>query len=224
MKTRHLIIITIMLAILTLGVVSAAEDSNAVASENMTEDPMESPVEDTTLDLNDEQALQDPTGEIEMEVTDVAENVNYSKYVSCRVNIPDQNANGNLYVFVDEMPEYAYGYSVSGPVNAMFQSSNYVSDFGNHTLHVKYVDSAGRYANTTRNFTFETTDYELSLSDNYGDAVCGMDYTIGINIPFDARGTMTITHNGVEYVIFPDAYYWLVTIPAENLQYGRNEV
>ena len=224
MKTRHLITITIMLAILTIGVASATDDAGTLTCENMTENPIQSQAADVALDLQDEQNLQDPPGEIEMEVTDVPENVNYSKYVSCHVSIPDQNANGNLYVYVDEMPEYAYGYSVSGRINAVFQSANYVSDFGNHSLYVKYVDSAGRYANTTRNFTFATDDYELSLSDNYGDAVYGKDYTIGITAPFDARGTMIITHNGVDYVIPPEAYYWLITIPAANLQYGRNEV
>lgn len=224
MKIRHLIIISITLAILTIGMASAAQDADTSTADNITENPIASPADDGALDLQDEPALEDSPSEIEMEVTDVPESVNYSKYVSCRVNIPDRNANGNLYVYVDEMPEYSYGYSVSGQVNAMFQSANYVNDFGEHSLYVKYVDSSGRYADTIRNFTFSTDDYEMSISDNYGDAAYGKDYSIGINIPFDARGTMIITHNGVEYVIPPEAYYWLITIPAANLQYGRNEV
>ena len=223
MRTIHFIIVSLMLAILTLGAVAAAENADAIAGENSTEEITQSPVDDVSLDSNENPALEDPSSEIDMNVSDVADNVKYSEHAACHVNISNADAKGSLYVYIDEMPEDAYGYPVSGPVNGQFQSQNYVSDFGLHQLYVKYVDTSGNYANRTMNFTFTVDDYDLAISENYGDALIGHDYSFGIDIPYDARGRIIITHNGIDYEI-DGKYYWMATIPADNLLYGRNNV
>ena len=223
MKMKHLIAVSLLLAIIAMGAVSAAEDAYMAASENMAEEAMDSPVNEVNLNYQDEQVLGDPLPEIDMKC-DVPKTVKYSKYVSCQVNISNADAEGRLHVYIDEMSEYDYGYSVSGPVNGMYQSVNYAKDFGTHYLYVKYVDANHRYADKTLNYTFTVDDYDLSLSDNYGDAILGLDYSVGINLPFDAKGTLIVTHNGVDYEIPPGAYYWRITIPGENLLLGRNEV
>ena len=223
MRTIHLIIVSLMLAILTLGAVAAAEDADAIAGENSTEEITQSPVDDVSLGSNENHALEDPSSEIDMNVSDASDNVKYSEHATCHVNISNGDAKGSLYVYIDEMPEDAYGYPVSGPVNGQFQSQNYASDFGLHQLYVKYVDTSGNYANRTMNFTFTVDDYDLAISENYGDALIGHDYSFGIDIPYDARGRIIITHNGIDYEI-DGKYYWMATIPADNLLYGRNNV
>ena len=210
MKIKHLILLCLLLVVLTLAAADATENADAISDENITE-----------VDVPD---FDESASQIDMEVTDVPENVTYAKYVSCNVEISNQDAAGTLYVYIDEMPEYSYGYSVSGPINATFQSSNYVNDFGNHTLFVRYADNTGIYADKTLNFTFTVDDYELSISSNYGDVLYGENYSIGFSLPFDAKGTLIVTHNGVEYEIPSEAYYWLITIPSQNLLLGRNEV
>ncbi|WP_405266216.1 Ig-like domain repeat protein [Methanobrevibacter sp.] len=224
MRKKYAILLSLLLAALMMGVTFAAEDSDSIMYDNTTGDFMESQIDDINSDFQDEQVLKDADSEIDMQVTEIPQNVSYSKYVSCHVDISNQDAGGTLYVYVDEMPEYSYGYSVSGPVSAMFQSVNYAGDFGTHLLFVKYVDNSGNYADKILNFTFEVSDYDMSLSSSYGDAILGQDYSIGMSLPFDAKGTLIVTHNGIDYVIPPDAYYWRITIPAENLLFGRNEV
>jgi len=224
MKIKDLILLSLLLAVLVMGSACAADEGDSISCDNMTADSTESQNDGIASDFQDEQVLKDSGSEIDMRVSDVSQNVSYSKYASCHVDISNQDAQGTLYVYIDEMSEYSYGYTVSGPVSAMFQSENYVKDFRTHFLFVKYVDSSGNYADKVLNFTFEVNDYDLSLSDSYGDAVLGQDYSIGMSLPFDAKGTLIVTHNGVDYEIPPEAYYWRITIPGERLLLGRNEV
>ena len=227
MKIKHLIMVSLILAVLTIGAVSAAEEAEDVTAMENTEDTIITSVENEDLS-SDGEDMDETVGEgkeIDMEVTDVPKTVKFDEAIKFNVSINDADATGKVYVYVDyESYWNKESYDINESFDGKCQYSDGVSSFGNHTLYVKYSGD-DNYASKVLKFNFTVEDYVLTIDDTYGDAIFGNDYKLHIDIPNYTRGVVIVTYKGVQYTVkcdFDDDVY--VTIPSKELEYGLNKV
>ena len=226
MKIKYLILVSLILAIITIGAVSASENADDVTAMEDTEDTIAASVENEDLS-SDSADIDDTIGEgkeIDMKVTDVPKTVKYGEAIPCNVSINNEDATGTVYVYVDsydddDREEYDIGDEFDGDC----EYSSGVYTFGNHTLFVKYSGDEN-YTSKILNFTFKVEDFDLTIDDTSGDAALGSDYKLYIDIPDDATGKLIVTYKGVQYTAYRNYYYVYVTIPSKELEYGLNNV
>lgn len=227
MKIKYLILVSLILAIITIGAVSASENADDVAAMEDTEDAIATSVENEDLS-SDGADIDDTIGEgkeIDMKVTDVPKTVKYGEAIPCNVSINNEDATGTVYVYVDSDDDEDMGeYDIGDEFDGDCEYSSGVYTFGNHTLFVKYSGDEN-YASKILNFTFKVEDFDLTIDDTYGDAALGSDYKLYIDIPYGANGQVIVTYKGVQYTAYPNYdHYVYVTIPSKELEYGLNNV
>ena len=226
MKIKYLILVSLILAIITIGAVSASENADDVTAMEDTEDTIAASVENEDLS-SDSADIDDTIGEgkeIDMKVTDVPKTVKYGEAIPCNVSINNEDATGTVYVYVDsDDDEYMRGYDIGDEFDGDCEYPSGVHTFGNHTLFVKYSGDEN-YASKILNFTFKVEDFDLTIDDTHGDAALGMDYKLCIDIPYGANGQVIVTYKGVQYTAYHNYYDVYVTIPSKELEYGLNNV
>nr|WP_294999339.1 Ig-like domain repeat protein [uncultured Methanobrevibacter sp.] len=224
MKIKHLIMVSLILAIFTIGAVSASEDVDDVTAMNDAEDTIVDSVENENIvsDSSDKGETVGADKEIEMEVTDVPKTIKYGEFISCNVTIKNDDACGTLSLYVDN-DDNPSEYSVEGGFNEECGFLYSITRFGNHTLFVKYSGDSN-YADKNMSFPFTVEDYDIEISNH--NAEFGSDYDLFINLP-NTEGKVIVTYKGVQYTAESkeETYdYIYVTIPAKELEYGLNNV
>nr|WP_294999337.1 Ig-like domain-containing protein [uncultured Methanobrevibacter sp.] len=222
MKIKHLIMVSLILAVLTIGAVSASEDIDELAVDNLDAESLDLAVKETdSLSKVDEsQNLAEPTKEIDMKVSDVPEKVKYGEKIKFNISISNEDASGTVHVYVDEPIEADREYKVNGIFEKEYSSpDNITYDFGEHKLFIEYLGN-GNYSNKLLNYTFLVDDYDFAV-DSTQPAIFGYDFKLNIEIPSAADGYITVTYKDKVYN-YGD---WLGSIiPAQELDLGVNNV
>ena len=159
MKLKHLIMVSLIMAIITIGAVSAADDADALAVEDQTEDTIDSSVEevDVIADEDDDMGEGDDTGydDYFYDMIDVPRYVDYGGDKNITFTIAD-DAKGNLTVqtYNEEYEEDSFIFDetfnvVNGKAIIPLKSFK----LGGHNLKFKYVgDYQNKVDNTFNNY------------------------------------------------------------------------
>ena len=153
MKTKHLIIVSLLLAIITMGVVSASENVTAddgLATSDITEDPIEEASADEST-LGEENYV----GGFEIGYSDSVP-VNYEYGV---IYISNSDAEGNITVSVDN--KIAYDEEFTGYVDIYIDDLNITSP-KEYDLLVNFVPVTGN-ALTLANYKLLVTEEEADI-------------------------------------------------------------
>ncbi|WP_407376024.1 hypothetical protein [Methanobrevibacter sp.] len=211
MKISKIALVSIiMLAIFTLGAVSAAEDANLTAGQEEFETTDETP-------LGEEEYITVEIGP--------ADEIQYGKYNRLYVTVAE-DVTGYVKYYVDEDEDYQEPDYISydEPLNTGFDAN----EFGQHTLHVKYFN--GNRPDKSFEFPFTVNDYYMSVfpMDEYEDLNYARDNWFVFSIPYAAQGTAVILVNGHEYKFkYNEDFGWGdtdFTIKKEHLIYGENTI
>ena len=213
MKTKKIFLASILLlVILTIGAVSAAEDANLTAS-NMGEDMVvessmvDVEVNDSDLGTTDDFTLsKDPDLNVELE-NNVGE---YNGYFNVKVTRSSKDACewNRLIAYMDknddEWGDNEYTIYDDTPQNFDLKIAVGEAEFGSHTVYVEHWDYDD---NLVKKFTFPVTVAGFYMDVFTGeDTEWGDDIKIHFNMPLTAVGTINFTFNGKKYVSRSDDY------------------
>ena len=148
MNSKHLMVVSLILAIVTMGVVSASENITS-ADALATDDVMEAPAGETPIDEvtgqseNSDSALEIESGDFNASIKDSIDLDDKNDYVAVKYTVP-QDANGKVDVYVDSMetPSYSKG-TVSGQVVNISIGDLNIRNTGEYHLKVDYVPNSG---------------------------------------------------------------------------------
>lgn len=251
MKIKHLLIVSLMLAILTIGVVSAAENDDALASEDMSGESLDLADEEVILEEDaSNPPVSDPTPgeELDLKVSDVPEEVKFWERVYLNVTITDDCTSGEFAYYLNDDSDSAKevwfncdnGEGGNGGVYTEKISFKPVQ-FGPNVLHVKFLGN-DKYPEKIYDYNFNVEDWYLNINEFYmSTPALGNDYDVYLDFPYDAWGKFVVSVDGkeVEYINKnPDEdeewdYYYCtpnfegdmyVTLPASYLKHGLNEL
>lgn len=156
MNSKHLIVVSLLLAIVTMGVASASEDTLAgdvQTAHDLTEDAIEeSPVDEVIEQSDDlEDALEIEPSDFNAHIKDSIDLEDENDQVVVNYTVP-QDANGKVEVYVDYMETPSYSrQTVSGQaVNITAANLNIVSP-GEYHIRVGYVPNDGETLNLAEN-------------------------------------------------------------------------
>ena len=194
MKISKLFLVSILLlSIITIGAVSAAEDSN------LTGTAIDEKVSD--LEIAQDSALADDDDPIIVEIESKKE-LMVNEICNVDIIVPE-NTTGYIMHYLDEADEYDEA--------EYFDEASYIStsftirDFGQHTYYVKYFD--GNKPDKVFSFPFSSTDYYFNVTPEDSDElIYGDDVYFWINIPSGVEGTLTVFINDKKYVFENDEY------------------
>ena len=221
MKINKILLVSIMLlAIFTIGAVSAAEYANLTDSgENIIQTP------EQDVELEDASSSEDDYIKTEI----VEDNIKVNDIVNLHIEL-DENTSGYLHYYLDEPDEDD---DVEYYEGGVYISTAFVpQDFGDHTIFVKYYN--GNKPDKTLELPFTCKDYELNVfPDGYIDdanlyIAFDDDFDLRIDAPKNAKGTLKIDFNGKIYTATntdeDEKWAYSITIAKEELAYGKNNV
>ena len=225
MKYKKIMLVSLfLLAILTLGAVSAAEDADGLAAEDVAEEQIDSPAEDVDnggaeLASDDESSLSSEDLDMEVKFPDT---VTYG-YNDVYVNITNEDAQGTLVIYVDDDSE---GYYDETEVNGAYDNWwGFSTGFGKHTVYVKYFGDE-KYGDVVKSFAFDATDYVISF-ENDADYAYGVENTLTFYMPENAEGDINVYVNNNIVARDIKTSGWSesrVTLNKDALSYGDNTV
>ena len=192
MKIKHLIIVSLLLAVLTIGAVSAADD---IASDNnMTADDAQG---DTVQRApEDDGVLEDPTDDYEKHIDVPTEIImqqgRFQEYAT--VGLPS-DAEGNISAYLDDSDVPFYNEKFVGTYNEI-SFNDVPMTLATHKLLINYTGDL-KYAGFQNAYFFNAT-YDLAFNHvkwcQYGDET-----VIQVWDPTDIEGNMTLSMNGKKY-------------------------
>ncbi|MBQ7928109.1 MAG: hypothetical protein IJ287_05135, partial [Methanobrevibacter sp.] len=200
MKINKFLLVGIfLLAIISLGAVSAAEDAgNATAIDNG-DILMESSVNDDVISEDSEGVISDD-GELEDSGARISTMttafVKGDDDASFTFEIPQYDVDGNIYVYLDSKDNKVFEKEAESWDNEIYYN-NFIDDslsFGTHTIFVEYKDSS-YYLPVQENFTFDYNYYSLTV---YEDAYLGPNHDnyIRAYFPYDVAGRFILKVDG----------------------------
>ena len=222
MKINKILLVSIMLlAIFTIGAISAAEDANLTDSgENIIQTP------DEDIELEDTSSSEDDYIKAEI----LEDNIKVNDIVNIHIEL-DENTSGYLHYYLDE-PDEDDDVEYYDEGGAYISTAFVPQDFGDHTIFVKYYN--GNKPDKTLELPFTCKDYELNVfPDDYLNYDLGYiafddDFELRIDAPKNAKGTLKIDFNGNIYTTTnteeDEKWIYSITIAKEHLAYGQNNV
>ena len=169
MKAKYLIIVSLMLAIITIGVVSASEDvmADELATGDVTEDPIEEvSVDDVIEESENSESLGDVAPQdFNVQIKDSVNLTDGNDDVAITYTYP-QDATGEVQVFIgdNDYPSYYSTSTASGIYNITLDDLD-IYESGTYKVQVKYFvsdDDVLSLANGTMNVveTYGPDDFE----------------------------------------------------------------
>ena len=216
MKIKTILLAGILLAIITIGAVSA-EDNLTASDDILSED-------DTAIVADAEDAALADDEYITVNVSAESELV-YGEYFDVEIQL-SADTHGYVQYYFDEPDEYDEAQFLDDGESLWTQSS--IRAFGDHTFFVKYLN--GNRQDKTFSYQFSVTDYDIDIYQDdeyaYGD-----DYCLNIHIPSEAYGTLTVSVNDFNYTAVNDfGDEWVeewpdyIMIKKDFIIYGENTV
>ncbi len=188
MKIKHLIIVSLILAILTIGAVSASQTVDDAAADDAQGDLIKQSSEDDKL--------AEPTGDYENETT-VPEEISadsdweYDDHVAT-VELPD-DATGIIAAYLDGNKTPFY--------NEAADEYNYIDldgiplSFGLHNILINYSGDS-KYIGFANKYNFNVT-YEIEYDAD--DVEYGDDAIVDVTAPMDIKGNLTLQFKNKTY-------------------------
>ena len=215
MKIKHLIMVCLILAIFTIGAVSAADDAGNLTADDAQGDAVQQAPEDDGV-------LEDPTDEYEKSIIVPEEIVMMGGkfYGHASVSLPnDATGNVSAYLDDDDVPFYNEEYHDYAEI--------YFHDlpltFSNHTLKLNYTGDSN-YTGFQNTYKFNAT-YDLTFQKETS-LLWGENVTIDVGVPDDIEGNVTFLMNGKYYQFTTDDSPWygylLYEFALSDLNFGVN--
>ena len=219
MKINRIYLVGIfILAIITLGAVSAVEEAGNLTVSDDAGDLIEAPVEEMDIMAVEENSGSDVIGdgsEVPMNIS-IPDNIYYDSYFSASVSVPE-NATGYVSLYIDG--DYQ-NWEDNWDGKYFFEC--YIHEFGEHLFEAKYTAGENDiYSNTIKEQTYflNNTQYLINLFDSvYGENI------IPFSAPQDIVSDVVITFKGNKYhSIYNDEYErWVFEVP--DLEFGYNKI
>lgn len=219
MKINRIYLVGIfILAIITLGAVSAVEEAGNLTVSDDAGDLIEAPVEEMDIMAVEENSGSDVIGdgsEVPMNIS-IPDDIYYDSYFSASVSVPE-NATGYVSLYIDG--DYQ-NWEDNWDGKYFFEC--YIHEFGEHLFEAKYTAGENDiYSNTIKEQTYflNNTQYLINLFDSvYGENI------IPFSAPQDIVSDVVITFKGNKYhSIYNDEYErWVFEVP--DLEFGYNKI
>ena len=235
MKRKHLVIVSLILTILTLGAVSASDNiTDDLAVEDATEEPIEV-ADDSAIEIADEQdgdVLADGAHDYSDEfisidfypVTAFDDSAPVMDiYFNDTSNIPDTYRNSTLVFLVNGSQKYsidiADGMNVHETVYN-YDLSIYKTDFGNHTITVNRLSPSGVYNLYTGIFHVSPVYVQVQSAYGRDHLAYGEPLEFYVALPNNAPHAVTVTLNGRTYNVNFRSYEGSVVVSSQGLGLG----
>ena len=213
MKIKHLIIVALIVAILTIGAVSASEDANNLTANDAQGDSIQEASEDDGV-------LEEPSDNYEKEIV-VPQEVTweyeeFDEYVF--VGLPG-DAKGNVSAYIDDDAAPFYNNEYNGHA-AYIYFKDVPLTFSNHTLKLNYTGDSS-YKGFQYTYPFNVT-YNLNFN-RESSLQWGEKMIILFTNPKDIDGDLALAMNGksyrfvVEESLEYDSRVYRCTVPEYNL-------
>ncbi|WP_405266218.1 hypothetical protein [Methanobrevibacter sp.] len=189
MKKKYLIIVGLILAVLTIGAVSASDDANNLTADDAQGEPIQETPEDDGV-------LEDPTDDYEKRI-DVPEEIVMKdgwSYDCVLVELPN-DASGSISAYLDDDDEPFYYEEYTGYYTEIY-FNDFPLTFSNHTLKLNYTGDSN-YKGFQNIYQLNVT-YDLSF-ERESHCQWGEDKTIQVWNPTDINGDLTLVMNGKSY-------------------------
>ena len=220
MKINNIFLVSIfVLAIITLGAVSAAEEAGNLTVSDDAGEIIESPVDEIGVAAVEENSGSDVIGdgsEVPMNIS-IPDEIFYGESFTVSVSVPE-NANGDVSLYIDGEEQHSDG---------VYEGSFYyycsIDEFGEHVFEANYASGEDDiYSDTVKeeSYFLNNTQYKINL---YNYAVYG-ENLISYNAPYDIRSDVVVTFKGNRYQsIYDDENgQWVFEVP--DLEFGNNEI
>ena len=213
MKINKIILVSILLLILTLGAVSASDNTDI--SNNVTSS------QDVDIIADDDDEWDDDFAEYEDGSGIVDPNI--------KVNWPSELKVGDEPEITFDLPEDLQTNVVLFLNNERIDDGQeadnstpyelFIDEFGKTDLKFKFYGD-DKYKPVTLHKTYDVKDYKFNLEFSEDTVIYGQETNLTIEFPFDATGSITV--GGVKYVIGDDDID--LTVPLKNLKIGTNQI
>ena len=202
MKAKYLIIASLVLAILTIGAVSASEDiavDDAMATSDVTEDPIEeAPVDEVIGQSDDSEPLEDISpSDFNVKIKDSIDLDDEDKNV-INYTAPE-GANGDVEVYVDYMELSShtdYGITPGDNYTVSLYQLN-IQEADTYHIEVRYVPYEGDSLTLAQKslkvtVTYDAGDFNFDLDDYVGSK-----FNSVLDVyDYPTKGTLIVTVNG----------------------------
>jgi len=212
MKIKYLIMVGLILAVLTIGAVSASDDANNLTADDAQGDSIQEIPEDDGV-------LKDPADDYEKRIDVPEEIVKKDGWIEeyVLVDLPS-DASGNVSAYLDDDDEPFYNKEFQGYYMEIY-FNNVPLTFSNHTLKLNYTGDSNY--NGFQNIYQLNVTYDLDFS-RESSHLWGEDMVIQVSEPTDIEGNLTLLMNGKSYpfVIYEleeyDSRIYSCTVPEYN--------
>ena len=202
MNSKHLVIVSLLLAILTVGVVSASDDlpvDEVQTAHDLIEDAIEESPIDNVIEQSDDldDALEIESGDFNVNIKDSIDLEDENDQVVVNYTVP-QDANGKVDVYVDYMGTPSYSReTVSGQsVNITATNLNIVEPSDYH-IKLVYVSNSGE----TLNLAEHTLSVHVYTEDDFGiwydNWISSKNENIVPHFLYPVVGTLELSVNGI---------------------------
>ncbi|WP_298521302.1 Ig-like domain-containing protein [uncultured Methanobrevibacter sp.] len=213
MKIDKIILISLLLLILTLGAVSASQDT--AISDNVTS------ADDVDIVADDDDDGEEDFDEYEYGTGTVNPNV--------EVNWPDEIKAGEFAQITFKLPEDMKSKVLLFINNERVDSGQdaranlpyevFIDEFGKNTVKFQFYGD-DKYSPVAKSKTYNINDYYFDAKVENENVIYGQVGTAKISFPFGATGTITV---GNEKYQINDGES-SITVPLKNLQLGTNQI
>ena len=216
MKIRYLIMVGLILAVLTIGAVSASDDANNLTADDAQGDSIQQAPEDDGV-------LKDPTD-------DYSKNIHVPNEVfkenhtsdSILVQLPN-DASGSISAYLDDGKEPFYTQILLPGMNSTriisFNLGELNFDYGSHKFILNYSGDSN-YVGFRNTYDFNVTynlNYTIVSPYSYGDEII-----VRITSPEDLNGEIELSMNGKTYPFRYDFNYEDYICRLSEYNYGLN--
>ena len=203
----------ILLAIITLGAVSASDESDNMTATDIGQDSVSESVDEVELSAEDGDVLG---GDVEIADKNIKVNAPTSikacQENEIQVSLP-KDAEGYITQYVDN-EEVGDTDVYEGQASIGMR----IDKLGLHTVGLKYWGDDKYGEKVIWSHDYNVKDFIIGV--NVEDAVYGEDGTIDLRFPYSATGNVTVKLNGKTYTEEIDSY---VSIRVSDLKYGDNK-
>lgn len=212
MKINRIILVGLLMAILTIGAVSASENTD---------------ISDTVASPQDIDVIADDDDEFE-EFVEYKDGTG-SADADIKVHWPSEIKVGDNAEITFDLPEDMESYVTLSINNERIDDGQladnstpydvFIDEFGTNVLKLKFYGDS-KYKPFTTQKTYNVNDYLFNVSLTDEEVIYGQDNSVIIDFPFDATGDITVA--GVKSVIGDEDTS--LTVPLKNLKIGTNQV
>ena len=201
MKIKDLLIVSLILAVLTIGAVSASEDiSDDLTASDITEDPIEEISDDIITDEGNDEPLELQESDFKVNITEKInlddKNVDKSDVVS--IYCPKESEGGNIKILYSKY-NYTLNYGIDSEIaGSVFtvKASEFYFSRGDYPISVYYTNASDELLlkSTTINMTKTLTADEFDIAT---DGVDLESYVVAIWY-YPLPGTLIVDVDGIE--------------------------